>query len=136
MSGLGLWTVYITIVQSCVLGHNFESKYVHKFNELVLNELVSVSCILGLWNSGCVRESVPKPAILAQARHAGTHKPLSAWAVRSGEVIWSWATDPLTWAIRPGKNPCLPRVCWLHVSRRRGLLFRRRCVSLRREPLA
>ena len=42
----------------------------HKFNELVLNELVSVSRILGLWNSGCMRESVPKPAILAQASQA------------------------------------------------------------------
>jgi len=53
-----------------MLGHNFESKYVHKFNELVFNELVSVSCILGLWHSGCVRESVPKPAIFAQASEA------------------------------------------------------------------
>ena len=65
-----VWGYGLYILQLCkvvLLGHNFEFKYVHKLNQLVLNEMVSVSGILGLWNSGCVRESVPKPAILAQA---------------------------------------------------------------------
>ena len=42
----------------------------------------------------CTRESVPEPAIFAQARHAGTHKHLYARAVRSGEVIWVLGDRP------------------------------------------
>ena len=52
------------------LGHIFESKCAHKFNELVLNEFVCFDSCFGVYGAVCVRESVPKPAILAQASQA------------------------------------------------------------------
>ena len=51
--GLNAWVVWgyeLYILQLCkvvLLGHNFEPKYAHKFNELVLNELVSCELYFG-----------------------------------------------------------------------------------------
>ena len=35
-------------------------------------ELVCFGSVLGLWCNACVRETMPEPVILAQARYAGT----------------------------------------------------------------
>ena len=66
----------------------------------MLSELVCLCCVLSLWcNVVCVNQCQNlqfslKRARLASARHAGTHKPLSARAVCSGEVIWVLGDRP------------------------------------------
>ena len=129
---MGWYVVYSVIMQSWVVGGYFRVQIMRiGLSKLCLKNWCGWDVFWGPWCSVCVRESVSKPAIFAQAIQAHLGEicrdayPLSAHGHRSGGEFWGLGegSSHLGEWDSPKREFVCNWVFWLNNSLRRAWLL-------------